>query len=193
MRSKIFVVFPIVILILVLVRIFYVNTNSEKAMKEIIPIGKSAEIGENFFDYSSESMNGYIVTVKNSEIVSAKEYLEQHGKSITDQPYQGLEYYYLVTVNIKNTDNSYVGEKGIDFMRWYIQGSDYILKIEDFAYSLANESLNGSLQVSLNQNKDMDFVLPFYMFSGDHPHDKIVSDISYLVISDYPTKLMLKI
>lgn len=193
MKSKIYVGIAVILLIIVFARIFYVNSVSEKASYEIIPIGEKAEIGDNFFENSTENMNGYIITVKNAEIISADKYLEQHGKLITDQPYSLLQNYYLVTVNIKNVDNEFVGEKGIDFLRWYIQGSDYILRIEDYAYSLANESLGGSFQFSLNQNKDMDFVLPFYMFSSDHPYNKIENDTSYLVISDYPTKLMLKI
>lgn len=193
MKSKISFGIAVILLVTVFARIFYVNSISEKALYEIIPMGEDAEIAENFFDDSSENMNGYVVAVKSSEIISAEEYLNKFGKNIKDQYFEGLENYYLVTVNVKNVDNQLVGEKGINFARWYIQGSDYILRIEDVAYSLANESLNGSLQVSLNQNKDMDFVLPFYMFSVDHPYDKIQDDISYLVISDYPTKLMLKL
>ena len=193
MKNKISVGIAILLLITVFVRIFYVNNTSEKALYEIIPMGEDAEIGENFFDDSNENMNGYVVTVKSSEIISAEEYLNRFGKTLKDQHFEGLENYYLVTVNVKNVDNQFVGEKGINFVRWYIQGSDYILKVEDVAYSLANESLNGSLQISLNQNKDMDFVLPFYMFSIDHPYEQIANDTSYLVISDYPTKLMLKI
>lgn len=193
MKNKISLTIAVIVLITALCRIFYININAEKSVSEIIPAGETAEIKDNFFDKSNESMDGYAVTVRQSEIVPAGEYLARYGHTIDEQLYSDLEYYYIVRVIVTNKNNQFVGEKGIDFGKWYIQGNDYILKIEDFAYSLSNETVGNSMQISLRENSDMEFILPFYIFNRSHSYEKIYDYSCYLVISDYPEKLMLKL
>ncbi len=193
MKNKISLIIAVIVLITALYRIYYVNINCEKSAFEIISKGEMAEIKDNFFDKSDESMDGYAVTIKQSEIIPADEYLAQYKHTLDEQIYSDLEYYYIVTVTVTNKNNPFVGEKGIDFGRWYLQGTDYILKIEDFAYSLSNETVGNSMQISLRENSDMEFTLPFYIFNKSHPYEKISTDSFYLVISDYPKKLMLEL
>ena len=193
MKNKISLIIAVIVLITALCRIYYVNINSEKPVSQIISREEMAEIKGNFFDKSDESMDGYAVTVKQSEIIPADEYLASYGHTIDEQLYSDLEYYYIVRVIVTNKNNKFVGEKGIDFGRWYIQGNDYILKIEDFAYSLSNETAGNSMQISLRENSDMEFILPFYIFNKSNSYEKISADSCYLVISDYPEKLMLEL
>ena len=193
MKNRISLIIAVMVLMTALCRICYVNINAEKPVSEIISRGETAEIKDNFFDKLDESMDGYAVTVRQSEIIPADEYLARYRHTIDEQMYSDLEYYYVVTVIVNNKNNPFIGEKGIDFGRWYLQGTDYILKIEDFAYSLSNETVGNSMQISLRENSDMEFILPFYIFNKSHSYEKISADSCYLVISDYPEKLMLEL
>ncbi len=192
MKKIIKVILPIIMLLVLNLRIYMVNNKAEKSISEKITKGDIAQIGDNYFETDDEMMNGYSVKVLDSEIVKADEYLEKFGHSIDEQMYSDLEYYYIVSVSIRNDDNQYVGEKGIDFGRWYLQGDDYILRVEDFAYSLCNTTVGGSLSISLRENSEMTFILPFYMFSGTHSFKKISANAPELVITDYPVKLTME-
>lgn len=185
----------IIIISLVLVtRIYYINHTAEKLDIITFEKGQTVQIGNNFFERSEEMMDGYSVKVLDSEIVPADKYLDQFGHTLEEQFYSDLDYYYLVTVLIKNENNKFVGEKGIDFRQWYLQGDDYILRVEEFAYSLANPTVGESRSISLNEDSEMQFTLPFYVFSNIYtPYEKLIKVPPELVVALYPEKIMIKL
>lgn len=193
MKNKLIYIITTLIIISISARIIYINVNKESIKAENIAKGDIAEIGDNFFDSSDELMNGYSVKILSSEIVKADDYLKKYGHSVDEQFYDDLSYYYIVRVSVRNKNNSYVGEKGINFQRWYIEGSDYILRIEDYAYSLANSIEGNSLSISLREDSEMEFELPFYVFSESHSYNKLKNDFSNLVITDYPVKIKMSL
>ena len=85
-------------------------------------------------------------------------------------------------------------EKKVDFRQWYLQGDDYILRVEEFAYSLANPTVGESRSISLNEDSEMQFTLPFYVFSNIYtPYEKLIKVPPELVVALYPEKIMIKL
>lgn len=194
MKKTILILTVIVLMGMLATRIYFVNKNSENFVTASFEKGEIVQIEDNFFEKSNEMMNGYNVKVIDSEIVPAEEYLEKFGHTLEDQFYSDLDYYYLVTVTVANVDNEFVGEKGVDFKQWFLQGDDYILRVEELAYSLANSDVGNSRSISLMENSEMEFTLPFYIFSEVYTtYDKLIKESPVLVIASYPTKLMLNI
>ena len=49
------------------------------------------------------------------------------------------------------------------------------------------------MSISLRENSEMEFDLPFYVFSGAHSYDKLKNQQSELVITDYPVKIKMEL
>lgn len=192
MKKKVFIIVIILLSALCIFRIYKVNSDLKKETVQVYPKGEAVQVGKNFFENSIEDMDGYEVTVLDSEIIPTKEFLESHDEnpSIIDDSF---DYIYSIRILVKNKYNQFVGEKGIDFRQYVLQGTDYMLTTDSIAYKLANLKMDGQTKMSLNiDDVGMEFTLTYDISTELYtPIEKIEKDPPKLVICQYPEKKML--
>lgn len=192
MKKKVFIIVIILLSALYIFRVYKVNSNLKKETVQVYPKGEVVQVGKNFFGKSIEDMDGYEVTVLDSEIIPTKKFLESHGEdpSIIDSDF---DYIYSIRILVKNKYNQFVGEKGIDFREYILQGTDYMLTMDSIAYKLANLKMDGQTKMSLNiDDVGMEFTLTYDISTELYTSiEKIEKDPPKLVICQYPEKKML--
>lgn len=192
MKKKVFIIVIILLSALYIFRVYKVNSNLKKETVQVYPKGEVVQVGKNFFGKSIEDMDGYEVTVLDSEIIPTKKFLESHGEdpSIIDSDF---DYIYSIRILVKNKYNQFVGEKGIDFREYILQGTDYMLTMDSIAYKLANLKMDGQTKMSLNiDDVGMEFTLTYDISTKLYTSiEKIEKDPPKLVICQYPEKKML--
>ncbi|MFD2655606.1 DUF5028 domain-containing protein [Gracilibacillus thailandensis] len=183
------------------IRIWYVNKDVELPPVHTFKMGEEVAIEDNIFLDDFENMDGYTVTVNNAEIISYDAYLAKY--EYQDDPDNPLfaeddflfpEMVYDVEVTIKNTNKTDNPREhsGINFINYYLIGTDFELQISDQLYRVANPDLETGLTdgFRLRPETEMDFRLPFYFspsaIVGPIQVKDITSDQVYLVVSLYP-------
>ena len=192
MKKKIIILSILVFVILWGVRFSAVNRNVDKAETILYPRGEIVPVGEDYFDYASEHMEGYTVQVLGAELVTAEEFLERYD-ALDRLPDLGwyTNYIYAVRVSIGNEDNPYGEEKGISLMQYQLLGPNYILSIEDVCFSLANPTMPG-LSFALRQNTSKEILLPYAVMNWETSCEHILKDPPRLQITQYPHQKLLE-
>ncbi|SHH71014.1 protein of unknown function [Clostridium collagenovorans DSM 3089] len=192
MKKKVFIIVIILLSALCIFRIYKVNSGLKKEIVQVYPKGEAVQVGKNFFKSSIEDMDGYEVTVIDSEIIPTNKFLESHGEdpSVIDSDF---DYIYSIRILVKNKYNQFMGEKGIDFREYVLQGTDYMLTMDSIAYKLANIKMDGQTKMSLNiDDVGMEFTLTYDISTELYTSlEKIEQDPPKLVICQYPEKKML--
>lgn len=189
MKNKIFVISILLFLaIFYILRVISVNSNTLGSEEMKYRIGDEVLIENDFFDSSSEKMNGYSVTVTDINILSIDEFKSEYGEFENEMH---AEYIYLVKTTFKNENNK-LGEKaGIDLGQYILQENSYINFINREAYKLTNEI--DSLTFSLRENSEMEFVIPFTIDSMYINIEKLKSGDPTLIVSLYPHKKIIEL
>lgn len=162
-------------------------------------LGETVPIGNDFFDNALEAMNGYEVTVKSAQIFEYENYVEQElnvnlqelpdGQDKENPP----DKVYVVTLSICNIDNN---TTGINFEGYRITNNNIIADLNYSLYETANPTTEGSLKISLREDTEMDFYLPFNLREEHYVErnwDNLDSIPFKLVVTLYPTKKMINI
>ncbi len=176
------------------IRVYHVNRNLKKSVVKVYDKGQVVPIGKDFFDKSTEDMDGYTVKVLDSELVSSKDFLTRY-KERSGLLGKDVDYLYVIKIAVKNEYNMRGEETGIDLFQYMLQGTDYVLRINDIAYKLTMPNMDGNLAFSLRRGKEpMEFILPFEVMTRSYTTvDHLKADTPKLVVSQYPNKKMLKI
>ncbi len=195
MKKHIYFIVTIVIISLWCLRVSAINSKAEKANISIYNKGETVSIGNNFFENNSiEKMDGYTIKVLESKLITADEYIKEKNLKKENLIFADINYFYLVTVAVKNETNDFVGQYGLDFNMCFLQGKNYLLRIDNSAYDAENPDMNGSLSFSLKKGDEKKFVLPFFVLPDSSPsYERIKSDTPKFVVSLYPNKKMLNI
>lgn len=164
-------------------RVIYVNSHSLAPELISYKMNTKIEIEDDFFDNSSENMNGYSITILDTEIIPIDEFQKQYSDYNNDM---NAEYIYLVRVCFENENNNYGNSAGINLGQYILQEGSYINFIDREAYELINGF--DSIKFSLRINSEMEMVIPFHVDSRYINVNKLKTGQPTLVVSLYPHK-----
>ncbi len=174
------------------IRFYLVNKDVDAPVIQVYEKGEEVPIGKDFFDYASEGMDGYTITVLDAELLPAADFLQKYDAA--DQAENlGLftDYIYTVHILAANRHNPYTGEKGVALQQYVLQGTDYVLSLEDTCYRIANPDMPGT-SFSLREGTDMEITLTFDVMSGTTGIRHIMDDPPGLLITQYPHKKVIE-
>ncbi|WP_062105419.1 DUF5028 domain-containing protein [Bacillus niameyensis] len=201
MKKILIGIVSIVLLVIVGVRIWYVNKDVDIAPVYTYKMGEEVAIEEDFFLDDYEDMNGYTVTVNNAEIMSYEEFLAKYQyEESEDSPlfedgdmlFPEMVYELHLTVKNTNPTEDIYDDSGIAFLNYHLTGTDFLLQISRQLYEVAQPNLEVNMMMSfrLRPETEMDFYLPFYFQPSAKSMpiqvEDIMNDDLYLVVSKYP-------
>lgn len=166
------------------IRVYCVNSQTRYPINKNYAKDEEVEIENNFFDNNREKMNGYSVSVVNTELIT----IEGFCKKYNVEKQGGLlcsDYVYLVTVNFKN-NNSTVENAGIDLGQYMIVNKAYMNYCDREAYKYVNDFK--SLIFSLREGTNKDFVIPFTINKSHISEEEFKKGNPQLIISLYPAR-----
>lgn len=188
MKSKAISIFFSLIIIMYTARVIYVNKHCIQPELIKYKIGDEVAIENDYFDNSSEKMNGYTVTVLGTELIPINEFKNEYNNYANEI---SSEYMYLVNVRFKNINNQYGNNAGIDLEQYILQETSYINFIDREAYGLINGF--DSIKFALRTNSEMEFVIPFGINSMYIDIEELKSGKPTLVVSLYPHKKVIEL
>lgn len=143
------------------VRIYRVNRADNRTVIENYAQNEKVAIGKNIFQDETENMNGYAVTVKESEIMDTEAFVEAFCDG--EMPDADLPVKVLaVRVIICNDSLTEDVEAGMNLIYYRVAGDDIYLPINYDLYEYANRaSADGSVRFMLRPDSEKEFILPF--------------------------------
>jgi hypothetical protein len=187
-RRIIFLVISVVIVTAYISRVVYINTHSLAPEIVTYKTGDTVPIEDDFFDSSSEKMNGYSITVLETNLRTMDDFQSEYVDYSNEM--HG-EYIYLIKVIFRNDKNELGENAGINLAQYMLQETSYINLIDREAYGLINDF--DSLTFSLRPDSEMEFVIPFRIDSTYIDADKLKSGNPELVVLLYPHKKMIEL
>lgn len=173
------------------VRFDVVNKNVDAPIIQTFPKGQEVPVGKDFFNYADEEMDGYAVTVLDAQLYSAEDFLQKyHAANQANLLGIHTDYIYTVRVRVANINNGHKEEKGIALEQYVLQGTDYILSLEDACFSIANPNMPGT-SFSLKQGTNMEMTLTFDVMSKITNIKHLTDDPPKLLITQYPHQKMI--
>ncbi|UOQ83743.1 DUF5028 domain-containing protein [Gracilibacillus salinarum] len=183
------------------IRIWNVNKDVELPPVHTFKMSEEVAIEDNIFLDDFENMDGYTVTVNDAEIIPYEAYLAKYqyqddpdNPLFAEEDFLFPEMVYDIDITVKNTkktDNP-KEQSGINFIHYYLIGTDFELQISDELYRVGNPDLETGMTdgFRLRPETEMNFHLPFYFspsaIAGPLQVKDITSDDIYLVVSLYP-------
>jgi hypothetical protein len=175
------------------IRFYFVNKDVDIPIVQRFPKGEDVAIGKDFFDRSDEDMDGYTVKVLGSELLPVKDFLKRYdAEGQVDTLGIFTDYIYVVPVSIANETNPHGDKKGIAARYYCLQGTDYILSLDDTCFMLANPKMPGS-SFSLRKGTRMDMLLTFEVLSRTTSIQHLKDDPPSLLITQYPHQKMIRL
>ena len=189
MKIKILAFVLIVTLLSIsITKISVVNSKNYKPKTLFYTLCDEVQIEGDFFESSSEKMDGYSITVLNTEIISTKDFIDQNNSYSNKM---NGEYLYLVKVKFRNNNNKYGNSAGIDIGQYILQHNSYINFVEREAFQLINNI--ETQKIALRENTEMEFTLPFHIVSDYIDVNKLNNKDTQLVVSLYPQKKVIQL
>ena len=175
------------------IRFYFVNKDVASPVIQVYEKGEEVPIENDFFNYASEDMDGYTVTVLDAELVPVADFLQKY-KAEAQAENLGIftDYIYMVRISIANRYNPHNGEKGIALQQYALHGPDYVLSLEDTCYQIANPDMPGT-SFSLREGTDMEITLTFDVISKIISVQHLINEVPKLMITQYPHQKMIDI
>lgn len=175
------------------VRFYTVNKDVDVPVVQIFPKGEEVPVGKDFFNYADEDMDGYTVTVLDAELFPVEDFLHKYDAADQAEILSNFtDYIYTVRVCIANRYNPYTDQKGISLQQYVLQGTDYILSLEDTCYQIANPDMPGA-SFSLQEGTSMEMTLTFDVMSKTTSIKHLSDDPPKLLITQYPHQKMIEV
>lgn len=204
--KKLVVALAVVFLLALGIRIAYVNINAERPKTVVYEQGVEVEFGNNFYESSAESRDGYSIKVLSSRIVKTDDFLKENNidklsiPTDIDDPFIKYvpEYVVDVEVLLKNTSNN-KDNGGIDLYYLSLAADDFKLQVNDNIWDALYPQLNASKRFKLRENTVETIHFPFAISYGDAEVTKAVSsDMLFvndyqLILSKYPMDMRVNI
>jgi len=189
MKKKIsFIIVLIILTIIYVIRLLYINNNTLAPELTTYNIGEEVSIENDFFDNSSEKMNGYSLVVKDTNIISIDDFKSRYS---TFKNEMHADYICLVKVIFKNNDNEFGESAGINLEQYILQEKSYINFPDREAFQLINSI--DSLMFSLRVDSEKELIIPFDINNNYIDVKKLKSGVPSLVVSLYPHKKIIKL
>lgn len=192
--KKIFAILLAAVLVITCgIRFYFVNMDIDTSVIQVFPKGEEVEVGEDFFYYSDECMDGYTFTVLDAEFMPTEDFFSRYHEEEKAEIFDDfVDYLYTVKVSVANKDNPYGEEKGIALPYCNLKGTDYILNFEDVCFEIANPDMPGT-SFALRQNSSLEMLLVYAVMSSQTSIEHISEDAPKLMISDYPHQKLLEL
>lgn len=191
MKYKIIIsIFSIIVIIVYGIRLYYVNTTTYAPIIQRYEMDEEVFIENDFFYNSQEQMNGYSVTVLDTNLFTVNEFREQYNV-FDDSIFEFSDFVLLVRIKFRNVSNNLGEDAGINLSYYVLQETSYINYIERDAFRILNDF--DYLSFSLRQNSEKEFVIPFGINTEYIDIEKFKDGTSELVISLYPHKKVIEL
>lgn len=181
----------IIVIVLCIIQIRYVNSNSKNV--PVFTFNKQEEVkfNDNFFGNSNESSKGYSITVLGTDLYDIEVFKEKYN--IPDQIAidNYADYISLVHVKIRNCNNTNGSKAGVDMQRFILQNNSFITFFSPEVYPYVND--HPDTKFSLSEGTELDFWIPFSISNDTIRFEDFDSGDSKLVISLYPQKNMIRL
>ena len=176
-----------------LVGVIRLNVAAEKPQKEVYQVGERVYYGNNYFEYSSEIMDGYSLEVLSAKVYEYDAYLEKMGIETDPTTKWRAEYVFDLEIRFYNSGGT-DGKGGVPFISTYLASTDDRLTV--------NSELVGAMYPHLGEDPygfsirpetEMILHLPYQMewiswlYVGDEKDYLEESDF-YLNVTQYPVK-----
>lgn len=171
-------------------RICYVNSIADKSTTLNYELLEEVYIENDFFNTSEEQMNGYSITVLNSELITKEEFCKRFD--YTNEKAQNLlEYMLVLKVRFKNISNNSGENAGIDLYQYILQETTYINFIDEDAFKIINKF--ESLLFALRCDSEREFYIPFNINTDMVDIKQLEEGNPSLIISLYPNKKIINL
>ncbi len=167
------------------IRVYCVNSQVRYPINKYYDKFEEVAIENDFFNNDSEKMNGYSITVTNTEMMNINDFYDKYNVANKDA-FLNEDYVFLVKVNIKNISNKLGENAGINFGEYMITNGAYMNLCNRDAYPYVNDFKY--LSISLREGTDKDFIIPFTINKTHITEEKFKKGTPQLIISLYPTR-----
>lgn len=198
MKKRRLIIGSIIILILFvwIIVVVHVNTTAEKQQTQVYKVGDQVYYGNNYYDYSSEIINGYSLKVLSCKVYEYDEYLKLMG--IVDPAVSTHAKYVVdVEINFCNEDSS-GGKYGVALIPTYLAATDNRLAVNtELLGAIYTQLGSSSMGFMLQPNSNMTLHFPYqmelmsYWFVGDERHFLENTEF-YLNATQYPVKQVIQ-
>ena len=179
-----------ILVVAYILRVYFVNTTHPFPVTQKYEMGAEVAIENDFVDSSDENMNGYTVTVLDTELLTINEFVE-HYEIEDSSEYDYLEYVYLVSVRFRNVSSECGERGGINLSRYILQKTSFITYMDQDIYKMTNGIDIYSFSLRLGTEKDL--IIPFGIDTEYIDVQQIEDGTLELVISAYPHKKTIKL
>ncbi|PWJ10442.1 DUF5028 domain-containing protein [Ruminococcus flavefaciens] len=179
-----------VITVICSIQIHYVNSHSINVPIFYYKMNEEVRFDDNYNDTSLESSDGYSITVLGHEQLNIDSFIKKYN-IIEEMGLNHYDYISIIHVKIKNCNNTNGSRSGIDMRNLILQNGSYINFFSQVLYSYINTY--PETKFSLSENNEMEFWIPFVLTNKDIDPEDFNSGDSFLVISLYPHKCMIKL
>lgn len=185
------IVFSVLLIVLYSIRVYAINRNVDVPVTKEYSKGEKVPYENDFSETSNECINGYSVTVKDTEILQANDFYKKYN--LTDDNIDYIpNYYYIVKVEFENKDNKSGTESGIDLNYVSLVSLDDYTMIDDQAFLMLNPKMPG-VGFSLRTGTTKEMLLPYQM-TGDYSSvDDIKKADMKLQITQYPNRKLMSL
>ena len=167
-----------------------VNSKWSDAPVESYSVGDCVAMEEDIL--MDGSMQGYSITVVESEVMEYLDYLEKYGGE--DEYTYAPDKVYDVTILLKNEDAA--EGTGINLWDFYIQGLAVYAGINTQLLDLSNPDLDGNIAIALRENSEMEIHLPFNLLET-HFRENVWENLQefpmQLIVTLYPVKKVVQL
>lgn len=192
-RKMIKIIISLLVVIIISARIYWVNHGIMEVKEQIYPMGYSVPYEKDFTVHSNEIIEGYYITVKNSEIITAKEFANRYYQGNIERVDPFVQYYYMVDIEVRNEDNQDIGEKGVNLSEMPLVGINYMMVVSYDAFWDVNPDLPG-LGFSVKPGTSVDTTLAYQVIPQTHAtYEQLVKDPPKLQITEFPVRKLLEI
>lgn len=189
MKNKLKFIIILLLAIAIAGRIYYVNKNATEKVTEIYSTGEWVELDGDFMWEAIENTEGYSVKVDSAEVYTYEDYMKKYNKP--EDYFADLSKFNILelSISLKNENNT---DGGIYIKQFNVFPKNLNMCMyydTDLAY-LSEQKLSDG--ITIKPNTEYDLVLPYSLYDGRLKSIE-VNDTYYLMISDYPTRKLIKI
>lgn len=169
------------------------NAAAEQQQQQVYQVGDRVDYGDNYFDYSSEIIDGYSLEVLSAKVYEYDAYKEYMRIKTDTSAEWNSDYIFDVEIRFFNEGGS-EGKGGIPFISTYLASVDNRLAVDTKLVGAMYPQLGGDpFGFSIRPGTDMILHIPYQiemipaLYVGDEKKYLETSDF-YLNVTQYPVK-----
>ncbi|MDY5577955.1 MAG: DUF5028 domain-containing protein [Lachnospiraceae bacterium] len=148
-------------IIIVGVRIWKVNTEDEKIKQETYEMGETVDLSGCYLFQEDENVEGYSVTVIDSQLMTRQEFMESHGTINDDFNLKNDELVVNVKLLIQNSNKQDTGQTGLFIGGYKLTDRACFINLDSTLLTIANPTLPSEMFLAIRPDSEMVVELPF--------------------------------